>query len=38
MDDAEINPISSDDQLEKEEDELAKEEDEDLGDDVPPVE
>ncbi len=38
MDDAEINPISSDDQLDKEEDELAKEEDEDLGDDVPPVE
>jgi DNA gyrase subunit A len=37
MDDAVINPISSDDQLEKEEDELAKEE-EDLGDDVPPVE
>jgi hypothetical protein len=38
MDDAEINPISSDDQLEKEEDELANEEDEDLGDGVPPVE
>jgi DNA gyrase subunit A len=38
MDDAVINPINSDEELDNIEDKLGKEEEEDLGDDVPPVE